>query len=151
MEDREKKSAEILSDEEEGTVCFEEGLFGFEQCKKFLPVAVEKDSDAVLTLLSIDNEDLAFIIMNPFLLKEDYHPQVSKEELRSLGEAVEQDYSWYVICTAHQPPEESTVNLRCPIVVNTRNRRGKQLILDNQEYTFRHRLGDLAQEETHTC
>ncbi len=151
MDDKKKSSAEITSEEEEGTVCFEEGLFGFETCKKFLPVAVEKDSDAVLTLLSIDNEGLAFIIMNPFLLKEDYHPQVSEKELSSLGEADEQDYSWYVICTAHQPPEESTVNLRCPIVVNTRNRRAKQLILDNTEYTFRHRLGDLAQKETHTC
>ena len=148
---KDKEIAKTASCEEDRTIYFEEGLFGFERYKKFLPVAVEKDSDAVLTLLSIDNEDLAFIIMNPFLLKEDYHPQVSKEELRSLGEAVEQDYSWYVICTAHQPPEESTVNLRCPIVVNTRNRRGKQLILENQEYTFRHRLGDLAQEETHTC
>lgn len=147
-----KKQAEsTLSCEDEGTVSFEEGLFGFEKYKKFLPIPVEEDSDAVLTLLSMEDKDLAFIIMNPFLLNADYHPEVRAEELLSLGEADEADYSWYVICTAHQPPEESTVNMKCPIVVNTRSRKAKQVILENEGYTFRHRLGDLTQKEKQIC
>ena len=146
-----KKDESTLSCEDEGTVSFEEGLFGFEKYKKFLPIPVEEDSDAVLTLLSMEDKDLAFIIMNPFLLNADYHPEVRAEELLSLGEAEEADYSWYVICTAHQPPEESTVNMKCPIVVNTRSRKAKQVILENEGYTFRHRLGDLTQKEKQIC
>ena len=147
-----KKQAEsTLSCEYEGTVSFEEGLFGFEKYKRFLPIPVEEDSDAVLTLLSMEDKDLAFIIMNPFLLDADYHPEVEAEELRSLGEAADTEYSWYVICTAHQPAEESTVNMKCPIVVNVRTRKAKQIILRNEGYTFRHRLGDLTQKEKQTC
>ena len=138
--------------EDASVICFEEGLFGFEKHKKFLPVAVDKDSDAVLTLHSLDDEGLAFIIMNPFLLLEDYDPQVPEEELRSLGEVKdESDYSWYVLCVARSPVSESTVNLKCPIVVNAATRKAKQVILDRQEYGFRHPLGDLSRKETKVC
>lgn len=149
---KDKDIAKTASCEEDRTIYFEEGLFGFEGYKKFLPVAVAADSDAVLTLHSTEEEGLAFIIMNPFLLKEDYDPQVPEEELKSLGECGgEEDYSWYVLCVAHRPANQSTVNLKCPIVVNTVTRKAKQVILDQKEYGFRHRLEDLTRKEKEIC
>ena len=53
---------------------FKEGIFGFEEEKKFLPVMFEDGSDAVLYLQSIRNEKLSFVVMNPFMLKVDYNP-----------------------------------------------------------------------------
>ena len=149
---KDKDIAKTASCEEDRTIYFEEGLFGFEGYKKFLPVAVDADSDAVLTLHSTEEEGLAFIIMNPFLLKEDYDPQVPEAELKSLGECGgEEDYSWYVLCVAHRPADQSTVNLKCPIVVNTVTRKAKQVILDKKEYGFRHRLEDLTRKEKEIC
>lgn len=149
---KEKEIAKTASCEEDRMIYFEEGLFGFEEYKKFLPVAVEEDSDAVLTLHSTEEEGLAFIIMNPFFLKEDYDPQIPKEALKSLGESKgDGDYSWYVLCVAHKPANQSTVNLKCPIVVNTITRKAKQVILDNIEYGFRHRLEDLTGKEKEIC
>ncbi len=137
---------------EEGTVYFPEGLFGFEGYRKFVPVPLEPDSDAVLTLHSLEEEGLAFIIMNPFMLKEDYAPEVPPEELEILGSVSdESDYSWYVICAARKPAQESTVNLKCPIVFNTVTRKGRQVILENQEYGFRHKLKDLTGKGKKTC
>ena len=149
---KDKEIAKTASCEEDRTIYFEEGLFGFERYKKFLPVAVDADSDAVLTLHSTEEEGLAFIIMNPFLLNEDYDPQVPEEELKSLGDCGgEEDYSWYVLCVAHRPADQSTVNLKCPIVVNTVTRKAKQVILDKKEYGFRHRLEDLTRKEKEVC
>ncbi len=131
---------------------FEEGLFGFEDHKIFLPVAAEEGSDAVITLHSLDEEGLAFIIMNPFLLMEDYDPVVPQSELECLGEIQdESDYSWYVLCVAQKPASQSTVNLRCPVVINTVTRKAKQVILDNREYGFRHQLGELTRKEKKIC
>lgn len=135
----------------ENTIHFENGLFGFGEYRTYLPVAVEEGSDAVLILQSTENEELSFTIMNPFLLEGDYDPQVGKEELASLGEAEESDYSWYVICTMRMPVGKSTVNLRCPIVVNTATRQAKQVILENGPYGFRHMLEELTQKEKKVC
>ena len=43
--------------------------------------------------------------------------------------------------------DKTTVNLRAPLVVNALNRKSKQIMLDQPEYTFRHILGDLNQKE----
>lgn len=138
--------------EEDLTILFEEGLFGFEDHKRFLPVAADESSDAVITLHSLDEEGLAFIIMNPFLLMEDYDPVVPQSDLECLGEIrSEADYSWYVLCVAQKPVSQSTVNLRCPVVINTVTRKAKQVILDNREYGFRHRLGELTRKENKIC
>lgn len=129
-------------------VYFREGLFGFEDQKKFLPICIEEHSDAVLCLQSVEDENLSFIIMNPFLLMEDYHPVLSKNDYKKLEAEKEQDLSYYVICVVREKAEESTVNMRCPIVVNTVNRQARQVVLDSDAYQFRHVLKELGKGET---
>ena len=129
------------------SIYFEEGLFGFENFKEFIPVAVEEDSDAILMLKSTEEDGPSFVLMNPFFLKEDYAPDIAQEDLNSLGEATKQDYLCYVICVARTPIETSTVNLRCPIVINTATRKGRQVILGRGEYGFRHPLAEFIGKE----
>ena len=64
---------------------FPDGLFGFEQNTKFVPIMVEEDSDAVLLLQSMENEELSFVVMNPFMLCEDYDPILSEEDYAKIG------------------------------------------------------------------
>ena len=146
-----KLETEEENRERDNSIYFKEGLFGFETCKRFFPVAVEKDSDAVLILQSMEDDNISFVLMNPFILKEDYAPEIPEDELKELGEAEEKDYSWYVLCVARTPAEKSTVNLKCPIVVNTVTHRAKQVILDKREYGFRHTLGELTRREKKIC
>lgn len=126
---------------------FKEGIFGFEEEKKFLPVMFEDGSDAVLYLQSIRNEKLSFVVMNPFMLKEDYNPILSEEDYKKLGTSDEKDLSYYVFCVIANVAEESTVNLRCPIVVNHVTRQAVQVILGSDEYGFRHPLKEFEKEE----
>ena len=126
---------------------FKEGIFGFEEEKKFLPVMFEDGSDAVLYLQSIRNEKLSFVVMNPFMLKEDYNPVHSEEDYKKLGTSDEKDLSYYVFCVIANVAEESTVNLRCPIVVNHVTRQAVQVILGSDEYGFRHPLKEFEKEE----
>lgn len=126
---------------------FKEGIFGFEEEKKFLPVMFEDGSDAVLYLQSIRNEKLSFVVMNPFMLKEDYNPVLSEEDYKKLGTSDEKDLSYYVFCVIANVAEESTVNLRCPIVVNHVTRQAVQVILGSDEYGFRHPLKEFEKEE----
>ncbi|KMZ54345.1 flagellar assembly protein FliW [Dorea sp. D27] len=133
--------------EKEELISFEEGLFGFENYKHFLPLPITEDSDAVLNLLSVEDESLSFIIMNPFLLMNDYAPRLPDDIYHKLEAEDEADLSFYVICVVGDSPEDSTVNFKCPIVVNTVSRKAVQVILESDTYCFRHTLKDIGKEE----
>lgn len=132
---------------EEDIILFPNGIIGFPQWKEYLPLPFAKDSDQMLYLQSVEEESISFILMNPFMLFPGYHPRVAKEDMETLHCQDEQDLSFYVISVIREPLEDSTVNLKCPIAVNIKNRHAIQIILDHPEYTFRHRLKDLSCKE----
>lgn len=134
-------------DKEREYIEFDEGIFGFENERRFLPIMLEEDSDAVLYLQSLDNEELSFVIMNPFMLKGDYDPILGEEDYKALGTSNPEDLSYYVFCVVGDSVEESKVNLKCPIVVNHVTRKARQVILDSKEYGFRHLLKEFKDEE----
>lgn len=137
----------VKSNIQEEYIYFGEGLFGFEDKKRFLPLCVEEGSDAVLCLQSAEDEELSFVIMNPFMLVEDYTPVLSEADCKTLDVKQEEDLSFYVICSVKETLEDSTVNLKCPLVVNIHNRQARQIILDSDKYKFRHVLKELQKGE----
>lgn len=137
-----------ISCSEEELIYFPDGLFGFSSLKYYLPLAFQKDSDALICLQSTEDSSVSFIIMNPFLLYADYAPVLSPEDKKLLGCSDNEDaVSYYVICVIHDSMERSTVNLKSPIAVNTENRQARQIILDNPLYKFRHPIGDFVKKE----
>ena len=122
--------------EEAELIRFEDGLFGFESYKCFLPLPITEDSDAVLNLLSVEDESLSFVA-----------PRLTEEIYEKLEADKETDLSYYVICVVGSSPKESTVNFKCPIVVNTVSRKAVQVILESEKYHFRHALKDLEKEQ----
>lgn len=127
---------------------FSEGLFGFNDLKNYVPLAFQDNSDALISLQSVEDEDVSFIIMNPFQLYADYTPVLSEEDKKILDASNNEDnISYYVICVIQDTMEDSTVNLKCPIAVNTDTREARQIILDNALYRFRHLVKDFVKKE----
>ena len=124
------------------------GLIGFEAYTEYLPIPFHEDSDSLISLQSLEDETLSFILMNPFGILADYSPSLSDEELKELDAEASEDLSYYVVCVKRDSVAESTVNLKAPLVVNARTRQARQIILDQSEYTFRHVLGDMMKEES---
>ncbi len=149
----EEKQQDVIQCEEKDLIHFKDGLFGFEEYKKFIPLAVdeEDDSGAMIYLQSVDEEHLSFLMMNPFLLTEDYKPALSIEDNNALALEKEEDMACYVMCVIKDTPEESTVNLRCPIIINVLTRQAKQVILDTDQYGLRHALKEFSNKEGAVC
>lgn len=133
--------------EAEEKICFPEGLFGFEDQKEFLPIPFEAGSDALICLQSLENEELSFVILNPFLFFADYDPEISEADRSAIGSPKDEDISYYVIGVIREQIETSTVNLKAPIAVNFHTRDARQIILENSAYTFRHSLGRIKEVE----
>ena len=132
-----------ISCSEEELIHFSDGLFGFSELKNYVPLAFQDKSDALISLQSIDDCKISFILMNPFQLYSEYAPSLSAEDSNLLRTSCnEENISYYVICVIHDCMEESTVNLKAPIAVNTDTREAKQIILDNPLYKFRHPIKD---------
>ncbi len=138
-----------------GAVTYEEkqlihiinGLIGFESHIDYLPIPFQEGDDALISLQCLDDEDLSFILMNPFGIIPDYSPELSDQDLKELGADSIDDISFYVISVIRETVAESTINLKAPLVVNAMNRQAKQIILEHPEYTFRHALGDMKRKE----
>ena len=132
-----------ISCSDEELIHFSDGLFGFSELKNYVPLAFQDSSDALISLQSIDDFRVSFIIMNPFQLYSEYTPALSAEDSNLLKASYdEKNISYYVICVIHEHMEESTINLKAPIAVNTDTREAKQIILDNPLYKFRHPIKD---------
>ena len=130
----------------EEKLCFPEGLFGFEEQKEFLPIPFEEGTDAMICLQSLRDEELSFVLLNPFLFFTDYNPGISESDRKAIGSPKDEDISYYVIGVFREQLGDSTVNLKAPIAVNARTRDARQIILEDSIYTFRHSLGELKKE-----
>lgn len=120
-----------------------QGLFGFEEEKDFVLIHFSDDNDDLLCLQSTKTANLAFIVMNPFSLDPEYHPLPSEQEVQKLHVESEQELYYYVICVVRDDAAATTVNLKCPILLNPKTNIGLQIILSQDEYQMRHRLSDL--------
>ena len=126
--------------EKEDLVTIPDGLFGFADLKYYLPLCLNDEDDSLILLQSTEQPEVAFIVMNPVLLRADYSPLLTQEELSYLGVSDSGELSYYVICVLKDNYLDNTVNLKCPLAINPQTRVGMQVILENSPYGFRHKL-----------
>ena len=111
---------------------FPNGLYGFEDEKEFLLIPFEGSQSSLLCLQSTQTPALAFILMDPFSLKNDYSPVLQQAELTTLGVNGNEELCYYVMCVVKQPISESTLNLKCPVAINPDTRVSMQVILESE-------------------
>lgn len=130
--------------EREDVLRFPKGLFAFEEEKEFVLLPFEGSDSALLCLQSVADEHLAFVVMNPFAVCPQYAPVLQPEELEKLGVADSTELCYYVMCVVRDPAAESTLNLKCPVVINDSTREAMQVILEGGGYHMRHRLEEFG-------
>ena len=123
---------------EEDILTFPEGIPGFEDLKKYIIINNPDEENPFDWLQSVDNGDLAFVIINPFFIKPDYDIVIPQSALEKLKIKDESDVVLYSIVVVPEKLEDMTVNLTGPIVINVREKLGKQIILDDKRYTTKH-------------
>lgn len=128
-----------LSIEKENIITFEQGLLGFEELKQFAIIAVE-ECLPFEWLVSLEDPMVAFPILNPTLFFSDYKPSLSKDDLVLLNIKKEKDVEMFCIVTLGKKPEDVTLNLKGPILINMKNKMGKQVVLTEDYYSLNQQL-----------
>jgi len=115
------------------------GLIGFPELTRYVLLDHDKDSP-FKWLQSLEDGSIAFVLINPLLFKPEYTVEVTEAEVSDLDLQNEEDAVISVIITMPSNPQNMTANLKAPLVFNLKNRKGKQLILNNPAYTTRHNI-----------
>lgn len=119
---------------------FKEGLIGFPQLQEFVLISHKVDSP-FRWLQSVQETAIAFLCAIPQHFVPTFNPDLTTAVVDSLR--LEQDTDRYVLTTVSIPkgqPQEMTLNLAAPILVNAKTRSALQFVLDDEAYTVRHRV-----------
>lgn len=120
---------------------FPKGLLGFEDNHDFVLLNIP-DNDHFKFLQDINNIYISFLLINPWDFFDDYVIDIPKEELLKLGISSSEEHTptIYNIVTLGETFKDSTSNLLAPIVLYLADNKGKQFVLNDTDYTTRHKL-----------
>jgi flagellar assembly factor FliW len=120
-------------------VTFAEGLFGFENLKKYF-VVDPGDSTLILWLQSTEDEKIAFPIIEPKMFKPDYIAKLLPADLNGLDLDSLQSAKLYSILTIPANVTEMSANLKAPVVINSAKKIGKQIVLQDSKLSVKHEM-----------
>lgn len=128
--------------EDEKIIHFEKGIFGFEEYKDYT-ILYDNEGDGqpfFSWLQCVTEKALAFPIVNPFRVREDYNPVVEDALLEPIGACEPEDLLVFLLATVPEDIKKTSVNMKAPLIINSVNRQGIQLIVENEDYEIKHML-----------
>ncbi|XDD50211.1 flagellar assembly protein FliW [Leptospira sp. WS92.C1] len=132
---------------EKQILAFPEGLLGFEEYKKF--ALIEEEEESVFKWLqSIEEVDLAFVVIPPSLFKKEYKPLIPEQELQMIGIAeMKEGLTLVIVTIPGDDPALMTANMQGPILINKETLIAKQFISRNESHSVREKILESAAVE----
>ncbi|MCR5556712.1 MAG: flagellar assembly protein FliW [Butyrivibrio sp.] len=128
-------------------ISFPNGIIGFPDLKKFiLMFDEEKGTDTIKWLQSIDEPSFAMPVMDPLIVCPDYKPEVDRTTVDIIGELSNEDLLVLVTVTVPHDLKQMTVNLMGPFIINVKECKAVQTIVDNEEYPVKFPIYEILQK-----
>lgn len=124
--------------DEKNILSFPNGLFGFESYHKY--ALMEAEYKPFLWLQSLDEPNLAFLLVDPFMIVKDYELDVDDKTLFEIEIESPADVVVFSIITVPNDGGPVTANLQGPIVINRKNNQALQIILSDSKWTTKHNI-----------
>ncbi len=114
---------------------FSPGLVGFAEHQRY---ALIPDADSPIEWLqSLDDPAVTFAVVEPFLFAPSYAFELGDADAGALGLGRAEDATVRCLLTIRAQAAAITANLMAPIVLNTRARRGRQIVLQDSVWPLR--------------
>ncbi len=118
---------------EERLITIPEGLFGFEQYTKY--ALVDSDYEPFIWLQSCEDPNLAFLIVDPFLICTEYETDIDDAALKKIGITKPEDIIIMTIVTVPHDGSPITANFQGPLVINKKSHNCMQAILNDSRWS----------------
>ena len=131
--------------ENDKITCFENGIIGFPELKKFALIHdEEKGTNAGIRFLqSLDEPTFAMPVMDPLVVKPDYDPQVDDELLAAAGDINPENILVLVTVTIPGDLTKMSVNLQGPFIINVDEHKACQIIVENGDYPVKYPIYEI--------
>ncbi|OQX29945.1 MAG: flagellar assembly protein FliW [Spirochaeta sp. LUC14_002_19_P3] len=118
------------------------GLYGFEGMEEYL--LMDAEQHPFYWLQSLDMKDIAFVLINPMLIRPGYDPCLDPMDFELLGLQGPDDENllMFTIVTIPEDRDKMTVNLQGPLIINRESREGRQCISLDESLKVRHNILD---------
>ncbi len=124
---------------EDKVISFKEGLPGFPQIHRFAVLEME-ELKPFQYLQALDDPPISLFIINPFLIDPTYEFRLTESDMEDVNSKSPAEMMVYAVATIPEDPNSATLNLMAPIVINEKDRCGKQVILHDSKYSVKHPL-----------
>lgn len=129
-----------LEIDEKRVIHFKDGIPAFEDEKEFIILPYDEETPYYF-MQSLKTPDLAFLLTVPFLFFPNYTFEIDDDTMEELDIKEKDKLLYYTLITI---PNFSirymTTNLLAPVVINTKNMKAKQVVLEKSRYTTKERL-----------
>ena len=124
---------------ESDIIMMDEGLLGFPGLRRYALIS-DPEQTPFVWFQSVDEPQLAFVVVDPYIFFPGYQILAKAEELQSIGLKDINQATILTIVVIPLNPMDITTNLRGPLVVNPENNKAKQLVLIDDRYHTKHFL-----------
>ena len=138
--------------DERQKIYFPAGILGFENLKDYL--LLDAAQQPFYWLQSLNVPELAFVMINPKIFRQNYLPGVLSSELEEIDLTATDPENSLIFAIVTIPEEHSkmTANLQGPIIINRKERIGRQCISTNSDFKTQHYiLEELATVKDNVC
>lgn len=120
---------------------FPNGLLGLKDSQNFAIINME-DMPNFKFLQDIENPNISFLVINPWEFFPHYDIELPDSSLENIdiNPKGENLMEIYTIVTLNKEFKKSTANLLAPVVINLKEKKGKQFVLNNSPYTTKHNI-----------
>lgn len=111
-------------------------LPGFPGLRRFVLVQLD-DNGLLFDFRSLENPDIRFVVVPSVAFFPDYAPEIDEISVLQLGITSPEDAWLLLIVTVGSSRDDSTANLRAPLVVNLTTRAATQVVLADDSHPLR--------------
>lgn len=125
---------------------FPKGLPGFEEEEEFVILPIG-DNQEFQVMQSTKEAGVAFVVANPYTIVEGYDFKIDDPTVDLLEVESPEELMVLGIVFIKEPFEESTINLQAPLLFQTKNRKAKQMVLNDKRYLIKHPVDEKKLDE----
>lgn len=112
---------------------FPQGVPGLEDEKEWVILPIDGE-DVFQVLQSTMTPEIAFIVMNPYILAPTYELVLDAPTIELLEIDQQEDVLILAVVTLREPFNTSTWNAQAPLILNAKTKKGRQMITNNTNY-----------------
>lgn len=126
--------------DEKNIISFPNGIYGFEKAFHFAILHDNNKENPFMWMQCTDSREPCFIVTEPGSYFSDYCPKITSRMKESIGLKVEEALRVLLIATVPKNRRKITLNLKCPVLINSKENIARQIILEDEDYSMRYPL-----------